>query len=295
MAWILVREQKAENTNPKVDYLGAALLVSGISSMVLYFNLGGRVSFGEPAILALAAGSLVLMAVFVLKSRNNEHAIVDLSLFKNHIFTWGIITAALHSMSLSIQTLVLPYYLIDGRGFSTTVSGLLISIAPVFLIILTPISGWLSDKFGSRILCPVGMGIACLSLFMLSRLNADSTIFQILLPQALFGIGDAIFISPNNSLIMGAVSREKLGVASALVGTVRTVNMAAGIVIAGAIFTTRQLYHTAEMAGSGLGETVVARLSLIGGFQDTILFGAIVLIFGTVTSFIAPGIRKKLQ
>jgi MFS family permease len=263
--------------------------------MVLYFNLGGRVSFGEPAILALAAGSLVLMAVFVLKSRKNEHAIIDLSLFKNHVFTRGIITADLHSMSLSIQTLVLPYYLIDGRGFSTTVSGLLISIAPVFLIVLTPISGWLSDKIGSRILCPVGMGVACLSLFMLSWLNADSTIFQILLPQALFGIGDAIFISPNNSLIMGSVSREKLGVASALVGTVRTVNMAVGIVIAGAIFTTRQLYHTVDLAESGLGETIVAQLALIGGFQDTILFGAIVLIFGTVTAFITPRKRKKLQ
>lgn len=293
MAWVLLREQKISGVTSRLDYWGAALLVSGISCLVLYLNLGGRISFGEPAVLALAATSVVLLVVFVIKARTNENSIVDLSLFKDRVFTGSNLAIFLHSLSLSIQTLVVPYYLIDGRGFSTVASGLMMSIAPVFIIGISPVSGWLSDKFGSRVLCPVGMGMACVSLYMLSRVGADSTVFQILLPQAFFGIGDAIFIAPITSVVMGASPRDKLGMASALMNTIRTIAMAGGTVVAGVIFTSRQAFYTAELAAAGMEGSFLEQMAVIGGFQDTVLAGAIVLIFATVTTIV--GLKQNKQ
>lgn len=291
MSWLLLKEQKENNGNNKVDYWGAAILVSGISCLVLYFNLGGRISFYEPAILALAAVSLVLMVAFVLKARKDDNAIVDLSLFKNRLFNIGIFNIFLHALSLALRSLVIPYYLIDGRGFSSTTAGLLMAVASTFIIAVSPISGWLSDKVGYRLLCPLGMGLACISTIMLSRLNADSTFIQIIIPQAIFGIGDAVFISPITSMFMGAAPRNKLGVASAMMTTVRTVAMAAGVVISGVIFTNRGAFYAAEMAGSGLDEAMISRLSLIGGFSDTLMMGVIVLAIGVLSMII--GIRKQ--
>jgi EmrB/QacA subfamily drug resistance transporter len=291
LTWILLREQKSANVNSRLDLWGAAVLISGISCLVLFFNIGGRVSFSAPPVLALAAGAIVLLVIFVIKARKTENPIVDLTLFNSRVFSTGNITAFIHSLSLSQQALVVPFYLIDGRNIPTLEAGLLMSIPALFISAISPVSGWLSDKVGSRVLCPAGMALSCFSMFLLSRLGSESTYMDIIIPQALFGIGDAIFISPNTSMILGEVPKDKLGVASALMSTIRTIAMASGVVIAGVVFTTRQAFYTAELAGAGLEVAKLEHLSIIGGFQDTMLGGALFLALGTFT--LITGLRKK--
>lgn len=280
LAWVLLSEQRRKDVSAGLDYLGAALLVSSISCLVLFFNVGGRLSFGEPAVLALLGGSAVLMFVFIINARKTAEPIVELSLFRNRFFTIGTLTTCIHNLTIAMRSLVMPFYLIDGRGFQTAEAGLLMSVGALCIIAISPVSGWLSDKVGSKVLCPVGMALTCVATYFISRLNADSTILQILLPQVLFGIGDAVFLSPNTSMVMGAAPRDKLGMASATLSTVRNVAMASGTVIAGAIYAVRQDFYAAEMAGAGLDEPVLTQLSLIGGFQDTLLVVAGILLIG---------------
>jgi EmrB/QacA subfamily drug resistance transporter len=292
LAIVLLRNQKIAEASRRIDFLGAAVLVSGVSCLVLYFNLGGRLSFTEPALLALLVFSLIMLSLFILKTIRTENPIVDLSLFSNRVFSIGIIIAVIHSLTISMQALVMPFYLVDGRGFSTALAGLLMSIAALCIITISPISGWLSDKVGSKALCPIGLAIACLAACLISQWNAESTIFQILYPQAMYGLGSALLISPNTSMIMGAAPRDKLGLASALTSTVRQVSMATGTVISGAVFTTRQAFYTATMTGTGLEEPVLAQLSLINGFRDTFLVIAGVMFIGVLITIIGFRIKK---
>jgi MFS family permease len=86
-------------------------------------------------------------------------------------------------------------------------------------IILSPLSGRLADKYGSRVLCSIGLAINASALFWFSTLNENSSYIAILISLILFGIGRALFISPNTSSIMSSVPGEKRGIANGIRAT----------------------------------------------------------------------------
>jgi MFS family permease len=212
--------------------------------------------------------------------------VVDLNLFKNRLFSVGNISLAIMVMTLSAQIFLMPFYLINGVGYSASTSGLLLATSSVLTLVIGPLAGWLSDKVGSRLLCSVGFILACLSLFLLSHLGTESSTADIILRLAVFGVGVGLFMSPNISMVMGAVPRDSLGGASALSATIRQMGMSIGMAIAGSIFTSRQLFHASQLAQSGLDSLMLDKLSLIGGYKDTILVAAITCCIGIFTFLI---------
>lgn len=284
VAWILLREQRDSNISSKFDLWGAATLFGSLSCLLLFFNLGGRLGFTSPLVLILVSSTVILLVLFVMQERRTEQPMVDLNLFKNILFAGGNISLGIMALALSAQIFLMPFYLIDGVGYSALETGLLLTTASLITLVIAPLSGWLSDKVGSRLLCTVGMALICLSLFLFSGLSAESSSADILLRLVVFGIGLGVFISPNSSSIMGAVPRDRLGTASALMNTVRQIGMSSGMAIAGAIFTSRQFFHAAQLAHDNLEPLMLYKLSLVGGFQDTLLIAAIVCSIGIFTS-----------
>jgi EmrB/QacA subfamily drug resistance transporter len=286
MAWVFLREQRVPNISSKLDLLGAGTLFGSLSCLILFFNLGGRSGFASPPVLLLAAGTVILLALFVVQVRRTEHPVVDLNLFKNRIFTGSNIALGIQSLALSANLLLMPFYLIDGIGYSTLESGLLLAIPPIIMAVIAPLSGWLSDKVGSRLFCTAGMILTCLSLFLFSRLGAEASIADIILSLVIFGMGAGLFMSPNANLIMGAAPKDRLGTASALMNTMRTIGMSCGMAIAGAIFASRQAFYAAQLAHDNLAPTVLEQLSLIGGYQDTQLIAAIICGIGIFATLV---------
>lgn len=286
MAWILLKEQRASNISLKLDLWGAATLFGSLSCLLLFFNLGGRWGFLSPPVLILAGSTVILLALFIVQERRTEPPVVDLNLFKNRLFAGGNISLGVMALTLSAQILLMPFYLIDGVGYSALETGLFLAAASVITLVLAPLSGWLSDKVGSRLLCTVGMTLLCLALFLFSGLGTESSGADILLRLVVFGIGLGMFISPNSSSIMGAVPKDRLGTASALMNTVRQIGMSSGTAIAGAIFTSRQFFHAAQLTRDNLSPLMLHKLSLVGGYQDTLLIAAIVCAIGIFTSLV---------
>ncbi len=107
----------------------------------------------------------------------------------------------------------------------------------LFLLVISPISGMLADWLGSRMLCTAGMAFLCLSLFCLIFLTPESGVRNIVWRMALAGIGTALFVSPNNTSIMGAVPVRQRGIASGAIATARTLGMVFGVALAGTIFS----------------------------------------------------------
>ena len=82
--------------------------------------------------------------------------------------------------------------------------------------------------------------------------------------------------------IMGSVARDKIGTASAMIGTVRQMGMSSGIAIAGSIFTARQLLYYSRLAQSQITPLMLHKLSLIGGFGDILIVGSIICSIGII-------------
>ena len=284
IAWILLKEQKASDISLKFDLWGAATLFGSLSFLLLFFNLGVRLGFVTPPVLILAGSAVILLVLFIAQERRTEQPLVDLNLFRNHLFAGGNISLGIMTLTVSALILLMPFYLIDGIGYSALETGLFLAAASVITLVIAPLSGWLSDKVGSRLLCTVGMTLICLSLFLFSGLSNESSSASILLSLVVFGIGTGVFTSPNSSSIMGAVPNDRLGTASALMYTIRQIGMSTGIAVAGAIFTSRQFFHAAQLTHDNLDPLMLHKLSLVGGYQDTLLMAAIVCSIGIFTS-----------
>jgi EmrB/QacA subfamily drug resistance transporter len=284
MAFILLKEQKDTETGLKFDLGGAATLFGGLSCLLLFFNFGGRLGFTSPLAIILVVSTVALLALFIVFERRALQPIVDLNLFRNRLFAAGNISLIIMFVAISANTFLMPFFLIDGLGHSASRTGLIFATISFTALIIGPVSGWLSDKVGSRILCTVGIALICSALFLLSRLSIESSEVDVIIRLVIQGVGSGMFSSPNNSSIMGSVPREKLSTGSAMIGTVRQIGMSCGIAIAGTIFTSRQAFHAARLSIENLSQATVQKLSLVGGFQDTLLFAAIACSIGIFTS-----------
>lgn len=284
MAWKLLEEKKAPGAHPKIDLLGAGALFGSLSCLLLFLNLGGRSGFMSSHVILLGVIALLLSFFFLFHENRCEQPVMDLNIFNNGMFTGGSISLILFGLAQSSHFFLLPYYLISGAGYSSAVAGLFMAVPTVFFSSLAPVSGWLSDKSGPRPWCIAGMIFLCAGLFISSRFGMNSGPAVIVTGLAVFGIGGSIFFTPNANLLMGVAPRDRLGTVGALISTVRQIGMSIGIATAGMLLTIRQASHAADLAGRNLDPSMLERLSLIGGYRDTMLIAVFIGLAGLFSS-----------
>ncbi len=289
MAWRLLREPPGERGSKRFDWAGAATLFGGLSCLLLFFNLGGTMGFAAPLVLALAVGTVTLLVSFVKIEQRAAAPILDLPLFRNPLFTRGLGSMGAMFLATAAYIFLTPFYLLQGLGLATSQAGLLLATTAGTALIVGPISGWLSDRIGSRVLCTAGAAIIGTGILLLSQLDADSTTLTIVPRLAVVGFGLGLFSSPNNSSIMGAVPQAHLSTASAMIATTRQIGMSSGMAIAGAIFATRQVYHSAQLATENLAPAALDRLSLVNAYQDSLALAAIFCVVALVASWLRGG------
>ena len=232
------------------DVLGAALFALGLGGLTLGLSFGRDWGWGSTPILgSLALGTLSFAAALFAETRV-KRPLVDLTLFKNRTFASAFFSLLLGMTAFFSVGFLMPFYFEQLRGFSTARAGLLLTPMSVAVGVVGPLSGSLADRIGSRLLSPLGLAVAALGLLMLSRLDASSALWFIILALALGGIGRGIFFSPNTSSLMGAAPGSESGMASGLLAVGRTVGQALSIAVMGAVFGALG----GSEAGSGLEE-----------------------------------------
>ena len=190
----------------------------------------------------LAASIAIVMGyLFVRVERRVSSPILDLSLLEIKTFRTANLSGFLFFVAYSTIAVLMPFFLEEARFFPPDTSGVLLSAIPIAILISAPISGRLSDLFGSRGLCILGALLIGLSLLWMSGmigvgLHGGTAKSSIVTLMAIVGLGMGIFQSPNNNVIICAVPEEKLGVASALIATVRNLGMVIGAGISTGIF-----------------------------------------------------------
>lgn len=222
----------------RFDTAGAVVLLLTLVALALGLTFAPSTGWGDPLIILLLGGALVGLGVFLGVEDRLRQPMVDLSLFRDPLFSVSLATGLLVFVAVSARV-VLPFYLEEVQGYSTAKAGLFLTIIPIALGIMAPISGTLSDRYGSRGIALLGlavMGVGCLAV---ATLQADTSTLGYIVRLAPFGIGAGLFQSPNNSAIMGSAPRERLGVASGLLALSRNMGQVIGIPMIGAVFSSR--------------------------------------------------------
>jgi len=267
------RDATAEQAE-RFDLVGAATFMAGLIALLLGLNQGEAWGWTSPAILALLAAAAVLLAAFVAIERRVAHPMLDLGLFRVRLFSASTISAVLNYICLYTVLFLLPFYLIQARGLDSAKAGLILTAQPVVMAIVAPLSGTLSDRIGARLFSTVGMVVMAIGLFFLSQLGEHSPLSYVALALATVGLGTGLFVSPNNSALLGAAPSHRRGIASGILATARNVGMVLGVGLAGAIFTTVQAHATGQAGGifEGVraGFLVAVGVATLGAFASAV-------------------------
>jgi EmrB/QacA subfamily drug resistance transporter len=259
----------------RFDLLGALTLFVSLMALLMALTLGQGVGFTQSGILALFAAWLVFLVIFVAIERNSKQPMIDLSLFKNRLFNVNLITGFITFVCMSGTIILMPFYLENVLGYDPRSVGFLLAVVPIAVGIVAPISGSLSDRFGTRPITVIGLLALLGGFYAISTLDTQTSALGYVLRFLPIGIGMGVFQSPNNSAVMGAVPRTRLGVASGLLSITRTLGQSAGIAALGALWASRVAYR----AGSALpaGATSAPAPVQVAALGDTFVVTVILL------------------
>jgi EmrB/QacA subfamily drug resistance transporter len=253
----------------RFDLLGAFTLFICLIALLMALTLGQQAGFGDTRVLALLAGSILFLTVFLVVERNIRDPMIDLHLFRNRLFNINLVTGLITFVSMSGTILLMPFYLENVLGYEPQAVGFLLAVVPIAVGIASPISGTLSDRFGTRPITVIGLSLLVLGFLATSSLSTETTSWGYVLRFLPIGIGVGVFQSPNNSAVMGAVPANRLGVASSLLSVTRTLGQTAGIAALGALWASR----VAQRAGGVLpgGATSAPAGAQVSALGDTFL------------------------
>jgi len=268
------------------DFPGAATLSAGLASSLVVLTLGGTYGWLSATNILLATFSLGTMLLFLWIERRTKFPTLDLRLFtKNRLFAAANTTAFLSYIAVNGVTLVIAIYLETITGFSPETTGLYLIAQATPMALLSPMSGWLSDRIGSRTLATLGMGCVTLGLFLLSGLTETSTAFEVVLRLLVVGIGFGLFSAPNTSAVMGSVRQEKLGVAAGTLGTMRFLGQSIGLAMLGAVMaTTLSAQALLQVFTSMTSQGGVVASEFAAGMRTFFLIGTAIGALGTLMS-----------
>ncbi len=246
------------------DLGGAATLCLALLGLMLALTIGQRQGFTSPQALGLFVFSAVFLAGFLVIERRHPQPIIDTSLFRNRLFTTNLVTGFLVFIGLGTGLLI-PFYLENVLGYGVQQVGLLLAVVPIALGITAPISGALSDRFGSRPISVIGLAITALGFLALTTLDLETTAAGFILRYLPLGIGVGLFQSPNNSAMMGTAPRARLGVASSLLAMTRNLGQTVGISVLGALWAA-MVFRAAGGVVAG-GATAADPASQVAGLH----------------------------
>ena len=204
----------------------------GLFALLLGVTWGLIYSWTNPiTIISVAFSPWFFLFFAYWETKRSRDPVVDFSFFKNRVFTLSIVTAMLQSLALFSVNFLLIFYLEGIAGLSILTASYLIIPMAIASSVVGPYAGFLSDRLGARIIASAGLVIQTGVLFLLSGLSANTTLLQVGLIEALYGLGGGLFWPANTSAIMASSPPARYGVASAIMNTFRNTGMVMSFVV----------------------------------------------------------------
>ncbi len=207
----------ADSRDERLDYAGSFLY-----AVMLMLFVYGMSCVPSRTGMWLIGGSVLGLVAFVKWEQRTKNPVFDINLFmKNRLFVFSNIAAMIHYSATYALIFLLSLYLQYIRGLGPQAVGLIFMAYPVFMALLTPSAGRLSDRIEPRLIVSAGMALTALGVFVLIFLDERTSITTIVCTLVLMGIGYALFSSPNSNAVMSSVDKKHYGVASGILSTMR--------------------------------------------------------------------------
>ena len=275
------------------DWVGAALSAGAFVSFLMGMSNGHRFGWDSPPILASFVISAVLFSAFIWWQLRTRHPMLDLSLFKSRLFSMGATARFLNFLASSSVMFLMPFFIVKVMGYSEARAGLFLAPGALCMAVIGPISGRLSDRFGSRITATVGQAFEVSALFSLSQLSPDSSPGYVIMCLTLAGIGSGFFNASNGTAIMSYQDPSRFGIVAALLNVIRTSANITGIAVATTVVTIimASMGHPATLNDIAPG----AHDAFVSGLNRAYLVGGSILLVSMTIAALHGSARRHAR
>jgi len=224
--YVALREVSQRNRAERFDAPGAAAFSLGLVALLFALTMGIQLGWGSWPILSLFALCVAMFAAFLAWERRAANPVLDLSLFSNRVYGFSVFAASLQSLAMFAVNFLVTFYLQVVRGYDPLTAALLLIPLSAVSVVVGPLSGHLADRIGARIPATAGVVLQGLALvWFIVELSPATPYWAMALGLVLVGIGGGLFWSPNTSAAMNGAPRNRLGIASATLATLRQTGM----------------------------------------------------------------------
>ncbi len=233
----------------RIDYMGSALMVGGVSCLLLVTTWGGReYAWSSREIVGLGTAAAIFLGLFVRQEMRADEPILPPRLFKDAVFRVSTSIGFVVGIAMFGAISFLPVYMQVVKGESATASGL--RMLPMMLGIVTSstISGRVISKTGRYRAFPiVGTGLVSVAVILLSRLQPETSFVYISFAMLLLGAGMGLVMQLIVLVVQNSVQQRDMGAATAGVNFFRSMGGAFGVAIFGSILANRLDYNIARL------------------------------------------------
>jgi EmrB/QacA subfamily drug resistance transporter len=226
---------------PRIDYLGAALLAGGLSSVLLVTTWGGQqYAWGSAEIIGLGLAAVALLIAFVVQERRAPEPVLPLRLFRDPVFDVVVAVLLLTTCAFFAAIVFMPLFLQIVTGASATQSGLLLLPLLLATTISTAVVGRIISRSGRYKVFPtVGLGLMAVGLLLFSRIDTETSRATVSMFMVVFGLGFGMVSQILVLAIQNAVDRRDIGIATASANLFRALGGSVGVAVFGAVFAGR--------------------------------------------------------
>lgn len=238
-----LKDTSVRDRSQKLDYVGNIAFAGGLTLILVGIIYGmmpyktSTMGFGNPLVIAAFAIGGALLIAFPFIEKHVRYPMFKLSLFRIRAFAMGNFASLLSAMArggvmimliILLQGIWLPLH---GYNYSVTPFWAGIYMIPMTagFMIMSPIGGKLSDKYGAKHLATIGMIIVAATFYGLITLPYDFSYIPFAMMLFVMGVGNGLFAAPNSAAIMNSVPPETRGASSGMRATLMNTGMTISI------------------------------------------------------------------
>lgn len=281
----------------RFDWWGSITFTIGLGSLLAGLSMLAFPALPMPVVYGLfVVAVLALAAFFVIETRTAE-PMLDLRLFKDRLFGFAALTAALNAVARGAVLFVLIFFLQGPYGQDPLAAGIMMAPFGAAFMLVGPISGYFSDRYGSRVLTTAGLLVSAVGLVLLSTMSTSTPYWLIAVYMVLIGAGSGLFGSPNTNAIMSSVPAQRRGMAAGVNAMLGNTGQMLSITIVFPLVLSRipqELMMKVFLDGGGMGSDPGALDSFMQGVQQAFLFSFMLTIVAAVISVLRGNGRKAV-
>ncbi|MGX9136116.1 MDR family MFS transporter [Rummeliibacillus sp. JY-2-4R] len=267
-------ENVSEVQPTKLDVISFILSTIGFGGVVYGFSISGELGTFMTTEVYIAVGiGLLSLVLFGIRQFRLETPMLNLKVFKYPMFTIGLFIILAVMMTLLSVMVLLPIYLQKVLLLAPMIAGLLLLPGGIVNALMSVVAGNLFDKYGPRLMIPIGLGLTVISLLFLRTINTNTSNITIIIMHILLLIGLSFIMMPAQTNGLNQLPRELYTDGTAIMNTLQQVAGAIGTAIAVTVMSITAKGYESPITG------------LVEGVQNSILFGLIISVIALVLSF----------